>query len=958
MASIRDVAELRRYKEFCDPYHELKSFLADAKRTDKLLMVWDGYQKHDESYFEYDQGFANLKEFLCVMCKDISKLSKPICSSGDEGHACNWFSMLNDIYKAKKLALHGESKCFLERLAKRVDNKTGHDVHKVNEKYVYDAEIAFLFYQLGPKFYNKAVNKYTNIMKWLVSKVGDLEEDFSLEKFSLSPTLLNNIWSCFDTDDPMRKKFILWCFMCGTLFSKLLQKTNIHILRSRLKDIEISETKMVNTVFKNIREMLVFVTKTGDAQFSGRAWAIMADTMKMYELIGPRSDRTCKLPEKMSVDECMRKAVELSPDNPHVLFIVGRHFRQKATTLQHFKDAVIYLEKAGEQCPSMHVVFHHLGLAYRSMWILDRHYREVQLYVNAERKGRQGKPTGRRSKNNHKMDKKTSSQSSKFGPAKYSELAAAGQTYATGEPKGGLCEDLTNDNDTEATKSELASGECSRELPTVPEFSSKAIHSKYSNNSIMCDVPNQYKTPYYYDILRTNNPIEKQLSDHEYLKKSYTNLLEAHRKVSETSPRYLIDLARICISMGKDCQQYFVQADTLLGDAQQDDIAVDAAYLHEQWGLYTKNNCICQRNVPCHCLENAKMQLLKSLKYSVVAKQRSKVAFYKLLEIVDQMANGADAETAIVKQKFFIYTVAEQYTKALESVRDTGDQLSSILKKPENCDLLWGVIECCHRSREETFNSAFEYLSLYTRCWTTDKPPPKQASVAIRVATEMLHVNNDRSPDRTFKNIFRWVFSDQNDTEEEYEEIDEEYTMEDAADEESEYVEEENGEEEEDIPFDKIDILLLSPYLESPVITNIQNTLRKYLNIFTNEDLILLNHHKQQSHSILCNNLHQVRICLLDVDCTEREHDDLCKDIKDNARGFKGKCVIYFSVTQRLPPEYKKNPCCVEPLMLSDENMKERDLVTTLMDKAIAVLWSKWDRNDHVYRREESSGTD
>ena len=919
-------------------------------------MVWDGYQKYDEKYFEYDQVFANLKEFLCVMRK--SKFSRPKCSSDEESHVCNWFSMLNDLYKAKELNLDGQSKIFLERLSNRLD-KTGHDVHKLNEKYIYDSEIAFLFYQLGPKFYKEAVIKYTNIMKWLVSERGeeDIPPIFSLESFSLCPILLTKIWNSFDTDDPMRKKFILWCFMCGSLFSKLMQKTNIHILRYRFKYIELSETKMVNIVFKNIRDMLVFVAKTGDAQFAGWAWAIMADTMKMYELIGPRIDRKCKLPEGMSVDECMRKAVELSPDNPHVLCIVGRHFRQKATTLKHFKDAVSYLERAGEQCPSMHVVFHHLGLAYRSMWILDRHYKEAELYVNAERKGRQGKPTGRRSKNRHKMDTKTSSKSSKFGLPTYSELAAAGQTHKTREPMGavgGLSEELANNNDTGATKGDMASGECTRNLPSVPQFPSKAIHGKYPNNPIIGDVPKPYKTPDYYDILRTNNPIEKAQSDHEYLNKSYTNLLEAHMKVCETSPRYLIDFARICISMGKDCEEYFVQANALLEDDVKDNTAVDAAYLYEQWGLYTKNNCLCDRNENCCCLQNAKKQLLKSLEYSVVARQRSKVAFYELFNIVDQMANGAEAQTAIVKERFFIYTLAEQYTKALTCicVRDTGDQLSSLLEKPENGDLLWGLIVCYHK--EKKFNSAFEYLSLYTRCWP-DKPPPDKASLAMRIATEMLYMNNDQQSDvhRTFQYIFRWVFSYPDDTEEDEEEEEEEDdegdVLEDVEDEESEYVDEED-EEDEHVYFDKIDIWLLSPNLDSPAIANIKDTLGtcKYLKLNTNDDLIDLSQHIQQSHSILCNNVHLIRMCLLDADDRDCEHAELCLDIENRSRKCNGKCVMYFSVTQTTP-KHKENPLCIEPMLIFDENMKERDLVTTLMDKAIDVLRSKWDKNRSAY---------
>ncbi|KAK2150089.1 hypothetical protein LSH36_424g02034 [Paralvinella palmiformis] len=822
--------ELLSQCNITDPYSKLKQQQHLDNTFKKLQQMWDGLKKHDPEYFTYDECFENLLCFLSIQLHqlghknilpvvlpatrddlDRGKDQHSMSLSRGSGSGENIFTLLNDWHILNASGRFTEASNVLKDLSSIVNPMSGmkDESLKFQRRQIYKAELGHLYYELGPKYYREAAILYSGVMKFILNKEGTPKdnEEPALLNFSIELEELNRIWKSIEDSDCMKKKMILWCFQCARLQSKLLQKHNIHILRCCTGNYQ----DTVNTAFKNTCCLLDFVIQTNDREFSGWAWGIMAEAKKTYQLlnmtdVGVVVNRT--------IGECLELAMNTSPEHPHVLLLVGRHRREWASSLEQFQLAVDCLEKVVSKCESLHTANHHLGLAYRSMWILDRCYHAGKLYNNRERKAGNSRHAGRKSKNKTKW---------------------------------------SGDHD-DATHKQT----------------NVYLRPKYP--STYESVPKHYRQPDFYDKLRTSNPVEKKQPEHKYLKKSYENLLSANEKVLGTVARYLTDLARIHVSMNKPADEYFISAAKVIDDIEES-YSTDGAYLFEQWGLYMKSKDRI----------NAKALFLKSLKFSIMGNQRSRVAFYELIDLLDKMVDGRQNDPrAVAKEKAFVFRLVGQFKQAREQIKAA--VLGDVLGQPENKEFLWELITCYYG--EQNYTVAADYLMMYIKCFT-EKPEPDQSKIAMTIATEMILETHFRDD---FQRIFRWVFSDiQCD-------IGEPDLQSNAAD-------DHDSEDDCDTQLDhEYDVLLITS--QNLLGENIIDTLNRCgLEIFeasdSSGDLIEFNSRSiYEAFEILCRQLDYFHVCLVCVDGLggNELYKELFESVQREARR-QDKCFITFTQT-------------------------------------------------------------
>ena len=201
------------------------------------------------------------------------------------------------------------------------------------------------------------------------------------------------------------------------------------------------------------------------------------------------------------------------------------------------------------------------------------------------------------------------------------------------------------------------------------------------------------KRPDYYDRLRAENPITKK-SNARYLGLTKHYLEKANKSAKKLRVLYLVDLARVSISCGDNeaARGYFDNAKNALSASSGRTSHRDTAYLYEQWALmlakeHDENNPVSASDmsdadgsdVQTDRLNKLESYFLKSIRSSIRIKSKSRVAYYRLTEMLEK-------PTASDKWKvlYEVYQLVGQDTKASDLLKDkdkTKPQVRALFKK-------------------------------------------------------------------------------------------------------------------------------------------------------------------------------------------------------------------------------------------------------------------------------------
>ncbi len=330
-----------------------------------------------------------------------------------------------------------------------------------------------------------------------------------------------------------------------------------------------------------------------------------------------------------------------------------------------------YLEKAFEICPSRHVAWHHLGLAYRSWWIVEMDFPEAWTY----------KP--------------------KDSPQSHRNIST---------------QDIQN-------KSNKAGHISKRSNPTTTAKQLK------SNKDILLKLRTQYVPPQhvhydkermqphnhisFYHILDNSNPSDPDPSHpHPLLQKAAECLKKATTVVENKHNTYLKDLARVCVSMGKydDAISYMAQAKQLdMTDAQK-------VKLYEMFAtikhLQLKGKA--DTSMDGHSLDTSnddgKMEditslYLRSLEYANLSKTKSRIAYYNIVEQLNKQLDhteGAGKKAKLHRLIAYVKSLVDNRSEAILELQK-GLELN-----PKDVDSLWLMSKLSYS--EEKWQNAWQFL--------------------------------------------------------------------------------------------------------------------------------------------------------------------------------------------------------------------------------------------------------
>ena len=171
---------------------------------------------------------------------------------------------------------------------------------------------------------------------------------------------------------------------------------------------------------------------------------------------------------------------------------------------------------------------------------------------------------------------------------------------------------------------------------------------------------------------------------HKYIVEALNCLKNANDLAKKTSCRYLVDLARIHISMGEveSAEDCFIEASqTVFNDN-------DGTYLFEQWAILSKEIAT---NADDDELDNIKSLYRQSIEHAVKAKIRSKMAFYNLRDILKSQLEtkiNIDPDYSDINLEYMLlYKTMEQFSVAEEALK------TALEKDPKNVDIILSLID-------------------------------------------------------------------------------------------------------------------------------------------------------------------------------------------------------------------------------------------------------------------------
>ena len=203
------------------------------------------------------------------------------------------------------------------------------------------------------------------------------------------------------------------------------------------------------------------------------------------------------------------------------------------------------------------------------------------------------------------------------------------------------------------------------------------------------------KKPDYYDRLRAENPItDPEKSNAYYLGLAKDYLEIANESAKNSLVLYLVDLARVNISLGDNeaARGYFDNAEYALSASSSHTSHRDIAYLYEQWALMlakeydeldiapTSDLSDSEGNkIQADILDKLEIYFLESIRNAIKIKSKSRVAYYRLTEMLEKPA--ATGKWMVLYE---VYKLVGQDQKASDLLKDkdmTDPQVRPLFKQ-------------------------------------------------------------------------------------------------------------------------------------------------------------------------------------------------------------------------------------------------------------------------------------
>ena len=557
------------------------------------------------------------------------------------------------------------------------------------------ADVAYYLYNINPKYYVRAIELYERAASQLAG---------------------------LNIEDHLKNKYnVIWSYRILHLLNRMLNHDNIKTY-AKGKDWN----KL--TVFHRICTLVGQVLKSPYQHniYQARSYVELVDAQQKLRgefdsKLTPNFIRSAIGQLKINEKWCIGKAQQLGPDDGSVFEKTGRLLRTRATCLADFQEAERVLKHCVALCPGRHVAHHHLSHVYRSMWIVVNKFEEARLFNNPQKTGARKKKTKRKQRN----DAYSHLAQYQHQPTNAAESVASQNLVslaAGGDSDEGV--HLEDDNDSVCHSMDTLSiaGSASHGAPVSSDAPSSAtarpqsqnkpidLSQSIKNRGVVIIKPKHaaangkvqhFRTPDYFDVLRTSNPTKSCGTVHnEWLDKAVEHLEKANEAVSGTAVRYLVDLARLYISIAKHDKalQCFSDAKHELAHATPH----DAAYVYEQWGLYRHYN-----EANDDELQDIKELYREAIASSIAAGEKSRMAFYELKSILDgQLKNIGETDQPknrlLSLERALLDKLVQNFDRAKGRLRDIFES------DRRNTETLINLISVLADSGQ--FIEAFEYL--------------------------------------------------------------------------------------------------------------------------------------------------------------------------------------------------------------------------------------------------------
>jgi tetratricopeptide (TPR) repeat protein len=690
-------------------------FLHDRKNIrDKHISLLEATQKDHRDYFWNDLAKSNLLVLLysCAIADNGQKLRKQNKSTLDK-----------DVKNITALRVQEQILRSSMRDANNGQNipmgSENSDESTVQE-IIRKSEIAFAYSYVNPRFYPKAIEMYEQVM-----------EHYEREA-NLKPVV----------EERLGGRLCSWYFYLAQAYCRMLNKGSSNLL---------FRSKSPTAVFQEISRRLKFVIDSTDKFYSGRAMIELVDAYKKCET-APRDDSD---PEGNNIifpygnpDNFVLEALRVAPNDPYVLERCGRHYRQRASNEETFREAQNILLRAVELSPTRHFAWHHLGLVNRSLWLELGDYPEAKLHRNSARKGNK--------KSVRRRGKSSNSKSNNGGHQKIKDVSGP----------DAICSEADNCNSERhalelhrSFSSQISLKDKSFDPPGIPQTAPASLPTlRPKFHAKPGQTPKQSRMPDLYDKLRVSNPLIKS-RDHpstNYLLEAEKCLDEACRLSNYTSCCYFADYIRILISLGESqkAEEMFERAIDMLSEqspATADH--KDCAYLYEQRALFEHRKLVPTSSDYDESITCVMKWYRLAIREAVTAKVRSKMSFYKLRDILEERMDKNPLNDKAYRLEYnVLYDTMEKHS-------DSPEALVQALECEKTCQLALELIKLLYeRSQENDASTAFVYITALKNAGKFDLDGSKHnREMVVNLVKRM---NEERLDHTIASQVFRWLVGD------------------------------------------------------------------------------------------------------------------------------------------------------------------------------------------------------
>ena len=667
----------------------------------KLLKTQESIKQNENELFVQYPFYGNLRTVLYLHLDqhdmdgeediEIDDINSEIL----ERFPGNITAKLNQFY----ISVADEDLDIAEEVVNSLEQK--YDIHEERYDIMIEVlsariDLAYLYHQLEPKLYYQAVNHYEACLaqaEELVTEcdrkikgsdvVQRIKKDTHVWQYYLLVTynrMLNSDFLCIQEDSAKRVRTTETCFSQICRLGQALLQTadclSLVILSRTLVDMYDAHFKMK--------------FESNDKT----CHCIMCTMLSQLPLQDQQVFKSSRLNSENIVDSFLSVALELTPNDGHILEKIGRLKRITAQSEKHLHEAKNMLEKCVRLYPTRHVSWHQLGRTYRSLWLYPQH---KEFYCNPVRKGHQKKKKKSKLKRNDDLFSEVAAEVVKLRLKEdmVEQAENSALKFANGASVSAVQGHVPNEQ-SEAGKIDKS--------PVLPQ--TVALKSR---NPERDGLPQHRRKVDWFDRFRTENPPASEKDAPEYLKKALDCLKNANDVVNGTLCQILVDLGRLHISL-----QNFKQAERFFNKAKKCTTATlhDKAYLYEQWGLFAQLNL--------NQLEKAKSLYRHAVEYSVKSFTKSKIAFYNLKDILQKQLSAIEANAGCEKEESITQTEQSRVQEKLSLEKEYALLQKLVANFKEAKDMLCDIMSRENwRGQKELRNLAWDLVDIFasTKCY-------------------------------------------------------------------------------------------------------------------------------------------------------------------------------------------------------------------------------------------------